>query len=293
MKTFFDRFLAATVPEPITSLQVIYPSRWTADRATIELVLRDYHPELAEALLEWEPAPPEPATQRQFIPGAGPPACGLGLVSWGSHILKCLAFDAPMPYGPIQSCVLPAMMAPEIKADAQRHLSHLLLVHAGPERDPREMLLALSLAAGAFSTLGATAILHEDARTAIPALDLWPEPGEDIRQTLLAQPLLYLFAGFVRTSVGGPDRPWMRTFNCHRFHLPDLAMQTEGYDAGGQVFRQFQAILNYLRTTNAGFFPGQILCLDEATNLRIREPHDHEADFLANEGPLFVLERTE
>jgi len=290
MTTFFDRFSAATLAGPTFSLQLVFPEPWTADGAAVDLAVRSYHPSLTEAILEWQPTADAPHLHAA-VSADGPPALALGLLSWGGHVLRLAAFDAPMPYGPIASCVVPALMPPDVKRDAAAHRSHLLLYHAGPETDPHERMTGLTLAAAALSTLGATAILNEEARTAVPAFDLWPEADEDILETIAGLPFLYLFAGFVRTNVGAPERPWIRTFGCSRFGLPDLALQAAGSVEASAVFAWFNAILNYVRTTDSGFHPGQRVNLSDELQFELRAPYDREADFLESDGTLIVLER--
>ena len=48
----------------------------------------------------------------------GPPASILGLFSWPGHAVKLVTFDAPMPYGPVEACVGPALIPPPMKVDA-------------------------------------------------------------------------------------------------------------------------------------------------------------------------------
>jgi len=290
MVTFFERFSASTLPGPVFSLQLVYPEVWTFDAAAVDLAVRTYHPEFAEAILEWQSAEGMPEL-RVAVSSDGPPMVALGLLSWGGHIIRIVAFDSPMPYGPIASCVVPALMPTDVKQDAAAHRSHLLLYHGGPETDPHERMTGLTLAGAALSTLGATAILNEEARTAIPAFDLWPEADEDIVDTICGLPFLYLFAGFVRTSVGAPERPWIRTFGCGRFGLPDLAMQAKGLGEASAVFTWFNAILNYVRTTDSGFHPGQRVALSDELQFELRAPQPAEADFLDTDGTMIVLER--
>ena len=288
--TFFDRFSAANRAGGPLSLQLVFPGALPLEAAEVGRFVRGYAPEMAEAVVELVRADAVPAV-RELVSAAGPPVAVVGLISWGAHLLKLAGFDAPMPYGPIASCVEPALMPPDVKADAARHRSHALLYHAGPETDAFEGYLALTALAGALASLGATAVLNEEARTAVPGFDLIPDPEEDIFATLRALPLLYLSAGFVRTNVGSPERPWIRTFGCHHLGLPDLAIQTGGPGEASTVFRWFGAMLNYLRTTDASFEPGQLVDLGESAKLRVREPHPTEDDFLFTDGTMLVLER--
>ena len=288
--TFFERYSAAVRPGGPLSLQVVFPGALPLDAAQVARFVRGYAPEMAEAVVEVVRADAEPGV-RELVSEAGPAVAVVGLVSWGAHVVKLAGFDAPMPYGPIASCVDPAMMPPEVKADTAKHQSHALLYHGGPETDAYEGYLALTGVAGALASLGATAVLNEEARTAVPGFDLIPEPEEDIFATLRKLPLLYLFAGFVRTNVGAPERPWIRTFGCHHFGLPDLAIQANGLGEASTIFRWFNAMLNYLRTTEASFGPGQVIDLGDGVKLALREPHPTEDDFLFAPETMLVLER--
>ena len=288
--TFIERYTAAARPGGPLSLQVVFPGALPLDAVQLARFVRGYAPEMAEAVVELVRAADVPGV-RDLVGEAGPAVAVVGLVSWGGHVVKVAGFDAPMPYGPIASCVDPAMMPPEVKADAAEHQSHALLYHAGPETDATECYLALTGVAGALASLGATAVLNEEARTAVPGFDLIPEPEEDIYATLRKLPLLYLFAGFVRTNVGAPDRPWIRTFGCHQFDLPDLAIQANGLGEASTIFRWFNGMLNYLRATEASFAPGQVIDLGDGVKLTLREPHPTEDDFLFAPATMLVLER--
>ena len=290
--TFFERYAAANRPGGPLSLQVVFPGALPLDAVQVARFVRGYAPEMAEAVVELVRADADADVRvRELVSEGGPAVAVVGLISWGAHVVKLAGFDAPMPYGPIASCVDPAMMPPEVKADARNHASHALLYHGGPEADAYEGYLALTGVAGALASLGATAVLNEEARTAVPGFDLIPEPEEDIFATLRKLPLLYLFAGFVRTNVGAPERPWIRTFGCHHLGLPDLAIQARGLGEASAIFRWFNAMLNYLLTTDASFVPGQVIDLGDGVKLALREPHATEDDFLFAPETLLVLER--
>ena len=288
--TFFDRFSAANSSGPPLSLQLVFPEPLPLDSAALSAYTREYHPEMAEAIVELLSVADFPQA-RELVSDHGPAVAVVGLISWGAHVIKLAGFDAPMPYGPIDSCVVPALMPPEVKEDAAKHASHVLLYHAGPEPDVFERYLALTAVSGVLAQFGATAVLNEEARTACPAFDLIPEPGEDAFATIRSLPILYLFAGFVRTNVGAPDRPWIRTYGNHHLGLPDLAYQTNGYHESSTVFGWFNAMLGYLRETSASFLPGQVVQFDAATKFLFREPQESQADFLHSDGTMVVLER--
>jgi Domain of unknown function (DUF4261) len=288
--TFFERFSTAQRPGPALSLQLVFTDALPQDVVEMTRFVRGYCPEMAEAIVELVVASEVPEV-RSLVSETGPAVTTVGLIAFGNHIIKLAGFDAPMPYGPIASCVEPAMMPPEVKQDAARHRSHVLLYHGGPEDDPNECYLALTCVAGAMASLGAIAILNEEARTAVPGFDLIPDPEEDIQATIRGLPLLYLYAGFVRTNIGAPDHPWVRTFGCHHFGLPDLAIQANGYGEMSDIFRWMNAMLNYIRETDSRFQPGQIIALTDDLKFQAREPHPTELDFLDSDGEMVVLER--
>lgn len=197
-----------------------------------------------------------------------------------------------MPYGPAAGCVVPALMPPEVKADAAAHYCHVLPDHAGPESDPVVRYLALLAVAGCVARFGATAVLNEDARTACPAFDLIPADGEDVFATLRALPITYPMVGFVMTNVGAPDRPWARTFNADRFDLPDLAYQGTGHGEWGAVFRWFAASLGYARETGATLAAGQTVDVaGGAVTLTLSAPPARGGDLLESDGEMLVVAR--
>ena len=286
---FAARFAARLVPGPSVGLQLVFPVPLAAtgiDPAALAAEVRAYHESLADAVVEFA-AGPEVAG---LVAGGGPPLSWAAVVSWDAHVIKVAGFDGPMPYGPVASCVAPALMPPEVKADAAAHQSHVLLDHAGPAADALARYTALACVAGALARFGATAVLNEAARTACPAFDLIPDDGEDALATLARLPLTYLFIGFVRTSVGGPAAPWVRTYGAHLFGLPDFAYQAAGPGAApaGTVFAWFAALYGYLRETDATLRPGQAVNLDGATELTLSEPPDGSVLF-DTDGTLLVV----
>lgn len=284
--TFFDRF-AEPVPGPPLSLQLLFPDRLDLDAEALTQFLQTYHPELAGASVELVDAIGN-ATAARLVTADGPPASVLGLLSWGPHLVKLAGFDAPMPYGPVESCVRPAMIPPEMKDEANRHASHVLLYYAGTARDPLEGYVALAAAAGALARFGAIVVMNEEARTAAPAFDLVPDPEEDALATLRGLPIPYLWGGFVKLDVGDATRPWVRTFANHRLGLPDLAYHLTGHAETSRVFKLFAGMLGYLRQTGETFEPGDMLDLGDA-KLRLRAPTEPEW-YLESDGAMLVVE---
>jgi hypothetical protein len=222
-----------------------------------------------------------------LVSDSGPPASVLGLIQWESHTIRLAQFDAPMPYGPVESCVGPALIPPPMKVDATQHQSHILLYYAGTHPDTLERFAALCAVAGALARCDAIVVLNEEARTAAPAFDLVPEPGEDAMATYRGLPIPYLLGGFVKMDTGQPDRPWIRTFANHRLGLPNLARQVD-HEQTAETFQLFAGMLGYLRTMQETFTAGDDIDLGDGGRFHLREPHESEW-FLESEGPMLVL----
>jgi hypothetical protein len=283
---FCDRFAAGTAAPP--GLQLLYLDPPELELTAVTTILRNYHPDLAAAAVELVNVAQFPATSR-LVSRDGPPAAVLGLLEWGPHLIKLAAFHAPMPYGPVETCVAPALLPPELKEEAKRHTAHLLLFYAGTHPDPLEQSVALAAAAGALARLGAVVVLNEEARTAAPAYDLVPDPEEDALDTLRRLPIPYLWGGFVRLDVGDPRGPWVRTFACHRLGLPNLARHMAGYHESAHTFTLFTALLAYLQRTGERFEAGDTIDLAGEGKLKLREPRVDEW-FLESEGIMLVIE---
>lgn len=279
--TVHERFAAAVVPEPPLGLQVLLAD--PPEFAGLETALRSIDATLAGATVELAAATPE------LVPGSGPPASLVGLVSWPGHVVKLIAFAAPMPYGPVETCVRPAALPPPLKVDADQHVAHVLLYHAGPETDPLERLVAVAAVAGAVSRFGGIVVLNEDARAAIPAFDLIPEHGEDLVGTLRGLPVPYLWGGFVALDVGETSPQWVRTFACHRLGLPNLAHRLNDPSEMPRLFRLFAGVLGYAKAMGETLAVGDLLDLGDGTKLRLRAPGESEW-YLESEGTMLVIE---
>ena len=275
------------VPPDPQSFQLLFPGPLDLDADGLEIILRDYHPTLADVRVELGEVKANPALAA-LVSADGPPAGVLGEVVWPGHRVLLAGFDAPMPHGPVAACIPTAMMPDDIKADATAHGAHVLLYHAGGEPDPLERWVALGVVAGALARFGAVATLNEEARAAVPAFDLTPEDGEDIFATLRGLPLPYLYAGFVKLDVGDAARPWARTFAAHRLGLPDLARHLPGHEATSDTFRLFSGLLGYLRQGGERFHPGDTLDLGD-TRLSLRAPGAKEW-WLDSPGETLVVE---
>lgn len=281
---FLNRFSAAAVgPEPL-GLQILFFDPPPPSAAALTDALAPHLPGVSVELLPVAGLP-EAAS---VVSADGPPAAVLGLISWPGTTVKLVTFDAPMPYGPVESCVGPALIPPPMKVDAAQHRAHALLYFAGKPNDPLEAYVSLCAVAGGLARLGGLVVLNEEARAAVPALDLIPDDGEDALQTYRTLPIPYLFGGFVRMDAQH-DGKWVRSFANHRLGLPNLAMRLTTPDQGRQAFLTFAGLLGYLRQMNETFAAGELLDLGDGTKFTLREPTESEW-FLDSPGTMFVLE---
>lgn len=286
--TFLDRFAAAKTADNPLGLQILFFAPPEVDADALLTFLRA-EPELANAEGELIRVADVPGASA-FIGGDGPPASVLGLFSWGMHSVKLARFDAPMPYGPVESCVGPALLPPPMKVDAKQHTAHVLLFYAGTHADIREQFVALCAVAGALARCdGSICVLNEDARSACPAFDLIPDAGEDALATYRQLPIPYLLGGFTKMTVGDAGVLWARTFANHRLGLPDLAIRMTDHRQTARTFQLFTGIAGYLLETKETLTPGESLDLGDGTTYTVREPKEEE-DFLTSPGPLLVLE---
>src|SRR5262245_33396000 len=145
---FHDRFAAPTAGIPL-GLQLLFPEPPELDADAVATALRTFHPELAKAAVELH------RPLAGLVPGEGPPPSMVGLLTWGNHVVKLIAFAEAMPYGPVETCVGPALMDPALKEEAKAHAAHVLLFYTGSEADALEQYVALGAAAGALARFGA------------------------------------------------------------------------------------------------------------------------------------------
>lgn len=267
-------------------LQLLFDDLFSLDAEQVTLALRDYHAEMAEATAELFQVPPKPNAK----PGDEPAL--MGLLAWERHVVKVVGFAAPMPADAVRACVQPAHIDPQFKQYAYDHKSHLILYYAGYERDPLEQYVALAAAAGALAYFGASFVLNENGRTAIPAAVLHPheEDAGDMLSSLRGFPLPLIYCGMVKMEVDGVPGVWMRVYGAHRFGLPDLAYHADGHDHTRFAFELFGTLLSYLRTTGKQFAPGDTLRIADDAYLRLRARTSDEW-YLESEGEMLVAER--
>ena len=273
-----DRFAAAVLPPDPQALQLLFFDPPALDADAITAFLR---PHLPDVTCELAPAP------TGVVNADGPPASLVGLVSFGEHVIKLIHFDAPMPYGPVEACVGPAMIPPPMKVDSKQHKAHTLLYHTGAT-DSLEQFVALCAVAGALARFDAIVVLNEEARTAVPAFDLIPDDAEDALNTYRTLPIPYLLGGFLKLDAGDGG-PWVRTFTNHRLNLPNLARHLTGHEQTGETFQLFAGMLGYLRTVGETFTAGDTVDLGDGPKLRLREPTEAEW-WLDSAGAMLVVE---
>lgn len=273
-----DRFAAAALPPDPQALQLLFFDPPALDAEAITAFLR---PHLPYATCELAPAP------IGVVNADGPPASVVGLVTFGEHVIKLIHFDAPMPYGPVEACVGPAMIPPPLKVDSKQHKAHTLLYHTG-ETDALEQFVALCAVAGALARFDAIVVLNEEARTAVPAFDLIPDDGEEALNTYRTLPIPYLLGGFLKLDAGDGG-PWVRTFANHRLNLPNLARHLSGHEQTAETFQLFAGMLGYLRTVGETFTAGDTVDLGDGPKLHLREPREQEW-WLDSSGAMLVVE---
>jgi hypothetical protein len=295
-----DRFFGRGVPKlgepPVANprlgdpvgLQLLFDVPLALDAGEVQKALRDYHSEMAGATAELHPVPP---SNKPPQPDGLDPTI-LGLFGWDRHVVKVVGFAAPMPADAVNACVQPAHFDPQFKKLAHEHKSHVMLYYAGYDHDPLEQYVALAAAAGALAYFGATFVLNETARTAVPAAVLHPheEDAGDMLGALRGLPLPFLYCGFVKLEVEGTPGVWMRTYGCHRFGLPDLAFHAPGHELGSATFELFGNLLAYLRTSGHQFSPGHTMRVGDDVYLRMRARAPDEW-YLESEGEMLVAER--
>lgn len=293
-----DRFFGKGIPRlggpPVANsrltdpvgLQLLFDEGFSLDAEQVALALRDYHADMAEATAELFAVPPKPNAK----PGDEPAL--MGLLAWERHVVKVVGFAAPMPREAVQACVQPAHIDPHYKQFAYDHKSHVMLYYAGYELDPLEQYVALAAAAGALAYFGASFVLNENARTAIPAAVLHPheEDTGDMLAALRGFPLPLIYCGLVKMEVEGQLGVWMRVYGAHRFGLPDLALRATGHEETRFAFELFGNLLSYLRSSGKWFAPGDTLRIADDVYLRLRARTTDEW-YLESDGEMLVAER--
>src|SRR5262245_21136558 len=111
---FLDRF-STPLPDRPASFQILMEDLTGLSAEGLRAALRDYHPELAGATVEFAPAAAFPIESIGLAPDGPPPAI-LGLAEWDGHAIRLVACDAPMPTNAVEACLKAALLPPEFKA---------------------------------------------------------------------------------------------------------------------------------------------------------------------------------
>src|SRR4051812_19528990 len=133
MPNFFERFEAARTDATPQGLQLLFFAPPVLEAEAIAAMLNDL-PGVADARCEMVRVSDFPEAKK-FVSDAGPPASKLGWGEGGSPADKIVHWAEPMPYGPVESCVGPALLPPPMKVDAAQHKAHVLLYYAGTHPD--------------------------------------------------------------------------------------------------------------------------------------------------------------
>ena len=259
------------------SLQLLHEGQLCLQSDEMTAALRSYHTSMATARCEIDQALSEEGKI-------------FGLAGWGSHVIKLVGFDCPMPTEAVESCIAPSHYPQQLKDRARSHSGHVLLYYAGYESSPYEQYVALAAVAGALSDLGVIVVLNESAHTSFPAAALSDaEVDGDIIELLRTLPLAILYCGFVKYEVEGMSGVWMRTYGAHLLELPDFAAYASGHDEGQRYFDIFENIFAYLKDSGAVLGAGHTMQVGEHEFLKCRERTEDEY-FLESDGDLLVAE---
>ena len=206
-----DRFFGKGTPRPggppvanprltdPVGLQCLFDIPLDLPADGLQVAVRDYHPELAQATVELYSVPPC-GKHGDLEPSI------MGLVAWERHVIKLVAFPTPMPADAVRACVQPAHFDPQFKEIAYRHQTHVMLYYAGYETDPLEQYVALAAVAGVLVMFGAVFTLNENARTAVPAPVLMPHEEDEgnMLAALRGPPVRPVHVRAVRQRAGVP-----------------------------------------------------------------------------------------
>lgn len=284
-----DRTAGDLVPNPAIergpAYQLLFNAKLELDADALTQAIRSYHPTLAQARfelldVELENAPPEESTSV------------LGLAGWANHVVKLVGFNTPIPQNVFDACVRPAHFAEQLKDDAQKHQSHLILYYAGYESDPLEQYVAMTIVAAALARFDGILLLNEAARSAFPAAALLvEEPENDAIEVLRSMPIPLLYGGFVKIEIEDQPGVWMRTFGNRLLNLPDLSYKAEGHHEGSETFDLFANMLAYVRESGSKFGAGHTMQVGEDLYLRLRSPNLPDEWYLESDGQMLVTEK--
>jgi hypothetical protein len=275
-----DRLVAnAGIDRPL-SLQVLFSRAPRLDASELSRALRAFDRTTREGRCD---------VDEEFLRDGKP----FGLAGWGRHVVRFLAFDAPMPEQAVETCVAPAHYGGDLKQRARDHRAHIILYYAGYDRSPLEQYVALAVMAAVFGRNDGLVVLNEAAQTSLPVSMLLDIGASANSYELLRQlPLPYLYCGFVKHEVAGARGVWMRTYGAALLGLPDLAVHAAGHHEGQRHFDRFESVLRYVLEAGARLRRGHTMEIGTGEYMRLRAPTLDEG-FLVRNGELFVMEMIE
>jgi hypothetical protein len=297
--TLQDRFFGKSEPQlggPVVanprltdppSFQLLFSVPLVLDANSLTQALRDYHPELAQATAEFLTF----SQQTSATDSSSNSPTILGLAGWGRHAIKLVGFNTPLSATKVKECVQTSHYQQDLKEEAYRHVAHVVLHYAGYEPDPLEQHVALAAVAASLANFGAIVVMNETAHTSIPAMAFQPHE-EDQGDTLSAirnLPLPIIYAGFVLIEIEDVPGVWMRTYGCHAFRLPDLALWAEHHHQASSILDLFSNMLNYLRSSAKSFAPGDTMGIGDGQFFQFRARTTDEW-FLESGGEMLILE---
>jgi hypothetical protein len=228
----------------------------------------------------------------ELNPAATAQGLSMGHIGWGKHVVMVVGFNAPLPSEVVELCLPPAHYAEEEK-DRQRagNCGHVLLYYKGYETAPLEQYVAIAAVAGTLINQGATAVLNESARTALPAATLY-DIGEDCKclELLRALPIPLLYAGMVKYDVEDVPGVWMRTFANEYWGISNFARLAEGHHQGTETMAIFSDLIEHFSKSPAPLKPGDTMQIGQDLWLKARLPLDDEQFLILDEHPLLVLD---
>ncbi|MFO0617895.1 MAG: hypothetical protein U0414_35220 [Polyangiaceae bacterium] len=264
-------------------LHLLFDRRVEIDLARLAAILAEFDPALEAAKIEMD--------LETRIADA----------TFGDFHMRFRAVGEAIPELVLEPALQLAHLDPEEKAAARAHTCFVVIEHVPVEGlVPRtlDQFRAVAILAAAFARLGATFLVHLDARTVLPAGAFMAAPADVIPLIEGLSPLL-LFMGFAKYELAlPPDLPnlglrhagvWMRTHGGVNFGVPDLARLTDGHEEGLATFRAMTEMVVHMIESRAVFSIGDVVQLPDGALGVFRAPKEDEA-FLEGEHPVLVLD---
>ncbi|WP_224360354.1 hypothetical protein [Hyalangium versicolor] len=245
------------------SLQLLLPKQIGISADRLVEPLHKLHPSLAQVRAEVRSG------------AIAPNVMQMGRVRWKHHVVQITLVDAPMVPEAMENTVAISHYGDDLKTRALAHVSHIVLLYRGEEKDPLEQYVALAMIAVGLVPLGAFVVVNASAYTSFPLQPLVPHAGGDVDKLLRSLPLPSLFVGFVTMQVVGWDGIWVRTCGAPLMNLPDLALHVRGTGEIAQTRDLFNAMLHTMRDVDTQFGEGDMV-QDGDQNWMLRRPRVNE-----------------